>query len=102
MNPRSTAEPLFVRWLLILAAVLFLALFLLVPLAAVYAQAFARGVQAYFEAFHDPDARAAVRLTLLTSASVVPLNLLFGVAAAWALAVSPGGISSRAGSPAGR
>jgi sulfate transport system permease protein len=81
-----TAEPWLVRWLLIGVAGVFLTLFLLLPLAAVFAQAFESGVGAYFEALRDPDALAAIRLTLLTVVLAVPLNLLFGVAAAWAVA----------------
>jgi sulfate transport system permease protein len=80
------AEPAPVRWLLIGVAGLFLGLFLFVPLAAVFAQAFERGAAAYAEALREPDALAAIRLTLLTAAIVVPLNLLFGIAAAWAIA----------------
>ena len=74
-----------VQWLLTGIALLFLAAFLLVPLAAVFAGALAQGVRAYFAAFADPDALASIRLTLLTAALVVPLNLVFGVAAAWAI-----------------
>lgn len=64
----------------------FLALFLVLPLAAVFAEAFRRGVGAYFAAFDDPDTLAAIRLTLTVAAIAVPLNLVFGVAAAWAIA----------------
>ena len=56
------------------------------PLAAVFAQAFAGGQGAYFEAIRDPNTVSAIRLTLLTAAVSVPLNVLFGVAAAWAIA----------------
>ena len=83
---RVTAEPAIVRWGLIAAAVLFLGLFLFLPLAAIFAQAFERGVGAYFAALRDPDALTAIRLTLLTAVIVLPLNLVFGVAAAWAIA----------------
>jgi sulfate transport system permease protein len=79
-------EPLLVRWLLIAAALLFLLLFLLLPLALVFAQAFESGVRPYLAAIREPDALAAIRLTLLTAAIAVPLNVLFGVAAAWAIA----------------
>ncbi len=82
----ATAEPWLVRWLLIAVAIAFLALFLLLPLAAVFGQALEKGLGAYFGALHDPDALAAIRLTLLTAALVVPLNLVFGIAAAWAIA----------------
>jgi sulfate transport system permease protein len=67
-------------------ALLFLAVFLLLPLAVVFLQAFANGVGAYFAALGEPDAVAAIRLTLLVAAIAVPLNLVFGVAAAWAVA----------------
>jgi len=83
---RATAEPFLVRWVLIAIAVGFLALFLFLPLAAVFVQALERGVGAYVDALRDADARAAIRLTLLTAAIVVPLNMVFGIAAAWAIA----------------
>ncbi len=83
---RATAEPLVVRGLLIAVAALFLTLFLFLPLATVFGQAFERGVGAYFAALREPDALAAIRLTLITAAIVVPLNVVFGVAMAWAIA----------------
>jgi sulfate/thiosulfate transport system permease protein len=86
MTERVTAEPALVRWLLTGIAAAFLALFLLLPLAAVFIQAFERGVGAYFAALRDPDALAAIKLTLITAVIVLPLNLLFGIAAAWAIA----------------
>jgi sulfate/thiosulfate transport system permease protein len=64
----------------------FLGLLLLAPLGAVLAQAFARGVGAWLESFADPDTLASIRLTLLTAAIVVPVNTLFGISAAWAIA----------------
>ncbi len=81
----STTEPLAVRIILISIALLFLALVLLMPLITVFMQAFRKGAEAYFAALRDKDALAAVRLTLLTALIVVPLNTLFGVAAAWAI-----------------
>ncbi len=81
----SKAVPL-VRFLLSGAAVLYLLLMLVVPLLAVFAEAFAKGWQAYLAAVTEPDAVAAIRLTLLTAAIAVPLNTLFGIAAAWAIA----------------
>jgi sulfate transport system permease protein len=81
-----TTEPLWVRRLLIGVAVAFLGLFLLLPLVAVFTEAFRGGWAAYREAFTDPDARAAIALTLTVAAIAVPLNLLFGLAAAWAIA----------------
>ena len=82
----TTGEPLLVRWLLIGIALLFLALFLLVPLAAVFAGAFEKGAQAYLAAIREPEALSAIRLTLLTAAVAVPVNTLFGICAAWAIA----------------
>lgn len=82
----SVTEPAWVRWLLTAAALLFLGLFLVVPLAAVFGQALEKGIGTYLTAVRQPDALAAIRLTLLTAAVAVPLNLLFGVAAAWAIA----------------
>ena len=67
-------------------ALLFLTAFLFVPLAAVFTEAFAEGFDAYIRAVAEPEAWNAIRLTLITAAVVVPLNLVFGVAAAWALA----------------
>jgi len=81
----ATREPAPVRWALIGVALAFLALFLVLPLAAVIAQAFEHGVGAYLAALQQRSVVAAIRLTLLTAAVVVPLNLAFGVAAAWAV-----------------
>jgi len=83
---RATAEPTLVRWLLIGGALAFLALFLLAPLAAVFTQAFRKGLQAYIAALVEPDALTAIRLTLLVAVIAVPANLVFGVSAAWAIA----------------
>ena len=74
------------RLALIVIAVAFVALLLVAPLGAVLVQALSKGVMAYFEAFDDPDTLSAIRLTLLTAAIVVPVNTLFGIAAAWAIA----------------
>lgn len=79
------SEPRWVRATLIGVALAFLAIFLVLPLALVFAQAFGGGISAYAAAVSDPMALAAVRLTLLTSAIVLPVNLVFGVAAAWAV-----------------
>jgi sulfate transport system permease protein len=84
--PRAAQEAAWVRWLLIAAALLFVGGFLVLPLAAVFTEALRRGFGAYFAAFADPDAIAAIRLTLITAAIAVPCNLVFGVAAAWAIA----------------
>src|SRR3569832_1305380 len=88
MGERSSAllEPAPVRWLLIAATLLFLGVFLLLPLAVVLVQVFKGGVDAYVAALADSDTLASIRLTLLTAAIAVPLNTLFGVAAAWAIA----------------
>jgi len=82
----ARAEPAWARRVLIGAALLFLATFLFVPLAFVLAEALRKGVGVYVAAIVEPDALAAIRLTLLTAAIAVPLNLVFGVAAAWAIA----------------
>ena len=82
----SLSESALVKRTLITVAVLFLCLFLLLPLAAVFTEAFRNGIGAYFASFTNPDAISAIRLTLLTTAVAVPLNLVFGIAAAWAIA----------------
>ena len=79
------SEPPIVRVLLIGAALAFLVLFLVVPLAAVFSQAFEKGFGAYMEAVREPEALSALWLTLTAAGIAVPLNLLFGVAAAWAI-----------------
>ena len=84
--PAATLEPRWVRWLLTALALGFLTLFLFVPLAAVFAEALKKGWDVYLTAVSEPDALAAIRLTLLTAAIAVPLNLVFGVAAAWTIA----------------
>jgi sulfate transport system permease protein len=83
---RVTAERPFVRWLLIGAALLFLGLFLVVPLAAVFAEAFAKGAGFYLHTFNDANTLSAIKLTFITAGIAVPLNCIFGVAAAWAIA----------------
>ncbi len=82
----ATGEAAWVRRTLIAVAVLFLTLFLFVPLASVFYEALRKGVQTYWEALIEPDALAAIRLTLTVAAIAVPLNVVFGVAAAWAIA----------------
>ena len=79
-------DPWYIRGGLVVGAFVFLALFLLVPLCAVFCEALQKGLGAYFVAFSDPAAQAAIRLTLLVAAIAVPANLIFGVAAAWAIA----------------
>ena len=85
-TPAATVEPLWVRITLITLALSFSALFLLLPLIAVFTEAFRKGWEAYLMAIIEPDALSAIRLTLLTAAIAVPLNLVFGVAASWTIA----------------
>ena len=80
-----TEAPL-VRVALVLAALAFLLLILVLPLAVVFSEAFSKGAETYFEALAEPDALAAIRLTLLVAAISVPCNMVFGLAAAWAVA----------------
>lgn len=75
----------FVRWSLTFLALLFLLIFLVIPLVAVFENAFSDGVELYLKAISEPDALSAIRLTLLTVGVAVPLNLVFGLAAAWAV-----------------
>jgi sulfate/thiosulfate transport system permease protein len=85
-RPRALEEPAPVRGLAVAVTLIFLGLFLVLPLAAVFAHALEKGMAAYLASLREPDAWAAIRLTLLTAAITVPLNLAFGVAAAWAIA----------------
>lgn len=78
-----TSEPRWMQWLLILGALGFLLSFLLLPLLLVFIEALGGGMQVFWQAVTMPDALAAVRLTLLVTVIVVPLNLVFGIAAAW-------------------
>ncbi len=82
----ATTEPAWVRRLLIVTALAFLTLFLFVPLAVVFAEAFKKGLQVYLAAITEPDALSAIKLTLIAAAIAVPMNLVFGVAAAWCIA----------------
>jgi sulfate transport system permease protein len=82
---KDLTEQVVVRWLLTGIAVLFLGLFLLLPLAAVFAQALEKGLAVYFASLHETDALAALRLTLWVAAISVPLNLIFGLIAAWTI-----------------
>src|SRR4051812_25505197 len=86
-TPRSpaTRESPWVRRLLIAVALGFLAVFLVVPLVAVFGSAFGDGLGAYWRAVSEPDAVSAIKLTLLVAALVVPANIVFGFAAAWAI-----------------
>jgi sulfate transport system permease protein len=85
-RPRPTTEPRLVRWLLITIALLFLSLFLFLPLISVFVQAFAKGIGFYLQTLSDPLAWSAIKLTLIAAGISVPLNCVFGVAAAWAIA----------------
>jgi sulfate transport system permease protein len=84
--PGATLDPAWVRVLLISIALIFLTLFLFVPLAAVFFEAFKKGWHVYLAAITEDDALSAIKLTLMTSIISVPLNLVFGVAAAWTIA----------------
>jgi sulfate transport system permease protein len=86
MRDTALSESFVVRWTLIALAVGFLTLFLAMPLIAVFNEALRRGLDAYLAAFDDPDTQSAIGLTLLIAAIAVPLNLVFGVCAAWAVA----------------
>lgn len=83
---RRLTEPALVRWTLVGVALTFLTLFLAIPLTAVFVEALADGFGPYFSVIAEPDAVAALTLTLLTAAIAVPANLVFGLCAAWAIA----------------
>jgi len=82
---RATEDPAWARRLIIGVAVGFLGVFLIIPLASVFAEALDKGVGLYYAAITNAEARSAIRLTLLTAAIAVPLNLVFGLAASWAI-----------------
>ncbi len=82
----ATQEPVWVRRSLIAVALLFLTVFLFVPLSIVFVEAFKKGIDVYLAAITEPDARSAIWLTLTAAAISVPMNLAFGVAAAWCIA----------------
>ncbi|MBS0239533.1 MAG: sulfate ABC transporter permease subunit CysW [Proteobacteria bacterium] len=84
-NP-ATRDSTWVRYLIVGVGLTYFALFLLLPLIAVFVEAFRKGAGVYFSALVEPDALSAIRLTLLAAALSVPFNLLFGLAAAWAIA----------------
>ena len=81
----ATGESGVVRWILIGTALIFLGVFIFLPLGIVFSQSFAKGVGTYWDSLRQPDCLAAIRLTLLAAGIAVPLNLVFGVAAAWAI-----------------
>ncbi|MBC7832478.1 MAG: sulfate ABC transporter permease subunit CysW [Hyphomicrobium sp.] len=82
----AAADPPWVKWLIIGISLAFFTTFLLLPLVAVFVEAFKKGWEAYFSAIATPDTLSSVRLTLLAAAIAVPLNVAFGIAAAWAIA----------------
>jgi sulfate/thiosulfate transport system permease protein len=82
----NTLEPGWVRYALIAVALVFLTLFLFVPLVAVFTEALKKGWDTYKESVLDPDALSAIKLTFIAAGIAVPLNLVFGVAAAWTIA----------------
>jgi sulfate/thiosulfate transport system permease protein len=82
----ATSEPRWVRTLLLAVTLLFLGLFLVTPLVAVFTEALRKGLGAYFTSFRDPAVLSAIKLTLLTAGIAVPVNVVFGLAAAWAVA----------------
>jgi sulfate transport system permease protein len=90
VSPRAlrdaTTEPPWVKWALIAAALAFMTFFLFVPLVTVFVEAFKKGFDVYLAAITDADARSAIWLTLLAALISVPMNLVFGIAAAWSIA----------------
>jgi sulfate transport system permease protein len=82
----TTTERPWVRYSLTAVALVFMVLFLILPLAAVFTEALRKGIDTYWQALQEPDALSAIRLTFFTALIAVPLNLVFGVAAAWAIA----------------
>ncbi|MEP7240177.1 MAG: sulfate ABC transporter permease subunit CysW [Devosia sp.] len=85
-HTRPTTEPRFVKWTLIGVGVAFMVLVIVLPMLVVFIEAFRKGADVFFKAFSDRNAIAAIQLTLLVAVIAVPLNLVFGVAAAWAVA----------------
>lgn len=82
----ATTEPRWIRWSLITLALLFLGFFLFIPLLSVFTEALQKGIEAYFAALTEPDSIIAIKLTLVAAVIAIPINLVFGVAAAWAIA----------------
>jgi sulfate transport system permease protein len=83
---RATSEDAWVRWTLIAITLAFLSLFLFIPLAAVFTESLRKGFDTYITALVEPDALSSIKLTLIAATFAVPLNLVFGIAAAWAIA----------------
>ena len=84
--PANALEPAWIKYVLVTIALAFLTLFLFVPLVAVFAEALKKGWDVYVESILEPDAISAIKLTLIAAVISVPLNLVFGVCAAWAIA----------------
>ena len=82
---QAITEPRWVKWTLLTIGLAFLMLFVAVPLLLIFIQAFENGWQAYLAALTEPDARSAIKLTLLVAAIAVPLNAVFGIVAAWSI-----------------
>ncbi|MDC0759762.1 sulfate ABC transporter permease subunit CysW [Brevibacillus sp. AG] len=83
---RHLTEPAYIRWTLIIVALLFLSLFLILPLVAVFTEAFRQGAEVFVASITEEETLSAVKLTLLVAVISVPLNVTFGIAAAWAIA----------------
>ncbi|WP_409178707.1 sulfate ABC transporter permease subunit CysW [Brevibacillus fortis] len=83
---KHLTEPTYIRWTLIIVALLFLGLFLILPLVAVFTEAFRQGAEVFVASITEEETLSAVKLTLLVAAISVPLNVTFGIAAAWAIA----------------
>ncbi|MFF2527782.1 sulfate ABC transporter permease subunit CysW [Brevibacillus sp. NPDC058079] len=83
---KHLTEPAYIRWTLITVALLFLSLFLILPLVAVFTEAFRQGAEVFVASITEEETLSAVKLTLLVAAISVPLNVTFGIAAAWAIA----------------
>jgi sulfate transport system permease protein len=81
----ATSDPPWARALILGVAIMFLAVFLIIPLVTVFLEALRQGIGVYIAAVTNPEARSAIRLTLLTASIAVPLNLVFGLAASWAI-----------------
>lgn len=86
VSRRVTTESVWVRWLLTGIALVFLIGFLFLPLAVIFSQALSKGWDTYFTALSDPDALSAIKLTLIAAGIAIPLNVVFGLAAAWCIA----------------
>ena len=85
-SSEATREPRWVKYLLLTIAIVFFVACLILPLIIVFYEAFKQGIEVYFQALIDPDTLAAVKLTLIAAGISVPLNVIFGIAAAWAIA----------------